>query len=172
MAFRKPDKNGVRLQTEENMMTTQPEFDIEAAHKYFAANCFNKAWDLIDKARRSEEEDEQMLQMNQASLYHWLQRKDCNPVNLSVGYWQTSRIYALLGRPDEAVKYGLLCLKYAKGQDPFYIGYAYEALARAEMMAGNTDKAREHLARAKEAAGAEPDEDNRKMLIADLQSIA
>ena len=153
-------------------MTTEPEFDIEAAHKYFAANCLNKAWDLIDKAQRSEEENEQMLQMNQTSLYHWSQREDCNPLNMSVGYWQTSRIYALLGSSAEAVKYGHLCLKYAEGQEPFFIGYAYEALARAELVGGNSDKASEYLAKAKEAAGAEPDEDNRKMLVADLRSIA
>jgi hypothetical protein len=29
---------------------SEPDFDIAAAHKYFAASCFNRAWDLIDKA--------------------------------------------------------------------------------------------------------------------------
>jgi hypothetical protein len=30
-------------------------FDAAAAHKYFAAHCFNSAWDLIEKKNRTAE---------------------------------------------------------------------------------------------------------------------
>ena len=33
-------------------MSEQPGFDLQAAHRYFSAACFNQAWDLIDKADR------------------------------------------------------------------------------------------------------------------------
>ena len=83
-------------------MAQKPDFDLTAAHRYFAAECFNRAWDLIDKPVRTPEEDQDMIHLNQASLYHWSQREDCTNRNLSVGNWQASRIYALLGQADNA----------------------------------------------------------------------
>src|SRR5512139_3729833 len=119
-------------------MTGPPEFDLSAAHRYFSAECFNHAWDLIEKTERTEEEDEEMLRLSLASTWHWTQRQDCTSTNLSLGYWQTARIYALLGQVENARRYGGLCLKASQAEDaePFTLGYAYEALARAEMVAG------------------------------------
>lgn len=51
-----------------------PAFDAEAAHKYFAAHCFNRAWDLMEKKERTAEDDRLMFALNQASIYRWLQR--------------------------------------------------------------------------------------------------
>ncbi|MBW6493806.1 MAG: hypothetical protein K0B16_04495 [Burkholderiaceae bacterium] len=34
-------------------MAKTPEFDLAAAHRYFAAHCFNSAWELIGKTDRS-----------------------------------------------------------------------------------------------------------------------
>ena len=126
-------------------MAKTPEFDLGAAHRYFAAECFNRAWDLIDKHDRTPEEDEDMIRLNQASLYHWSQREDCTNRNLSVGYWQASRICALLGQADNARRYGELCLRYSQDEEAFYLGYAYEALARAESVAGQGEKAAKYL---------------------------
>jgi len=41
-------------------MPNEPSFDVTAAHKYFAVNCFNSAWGLIEKKDRTAEDDEQM----------------------------------------------------------------------------------------------------------------
>jgi tetratricopeptide (TPR) repeat protein len=154
-------------------MTNQPEFDLNAAHKYFAVECFNRAWDLIDKPDRTAEEDEAMIRSSLASIWHWTQRKDCTATNLSVGYWQTSRIYALLGQADNARRYGQLCLDVSQGDEilPFYLGYAHEALARAESVAGNREKMEEYLREARRVADTVPDPDGRKYLLDDLASI-
>lgn len=111
-------------------MPTAPTFDLAAAHEYFAADCFNKAWDLIEKSDRTLEEDLLMVALSQASLFHWLNRSDCTSKNLSVGFWQASRIEALLGRANEARRHADTSLRYSQSLEPFYIGYAYEALAR------------------------------------------
>ncbi len=91
-------------------MTGTPDFDLDAAHRYFSAHCFNAAWDLLDKQERTPEENEQMIRLCLASAWHWTQRADCTPTNLSVGYWQASRIYAVLGQGDNARRYGQMCL--------------------------------------------------------------
>ncbi len=154
-------------------MSKKIEFDQKAAHKYFSAHCFNKAWDLIDKNDRTPEEDEEMIRLSLASQYHWSQRDDRSDTSTSIGFWQTSRIYALLGQVDNAKRYGQLCLEASQGKDvpPFYLGYAYEALARAEAVGGNEEEMESHLNRAKNTAKEIKEADEKNMLLEDLKTI-
>ena len=152
-------------------MTEKQEFDRAAAHQYFSADCFNQAWELIDKADRTPEEDQQMIRLSQASMWHWTQREDCTDKNMSIGYWQASRIYALLEQPANAREYGQLALNTSKEQAPFYQGFAHEALARAEWVAGNREKAEEHLRQARLLVDEIEDPDDKKILDADLETI-
>ncbi|MBN2146754.1 MAG: hypothetical protein JW726_05165 [Anaerolineales bacterium] len=152
-------------------MVKQTHFDPQPAHRYFAADCFNKTWDLIDKPQRTSQDEEQMLSLAFASLYHWGQRADCTPQNLSVGNWQVSRVFALLGQADNARRFAQRCLEYSQGEPPFYIAYAYEALARAEHLAGNHLKFTEYFNQALSITGTVPDLEARKMLENDLNSL-
>lgn len=150
-------------------MAKKPEFDLQSAHKYFSAHCFNAAWDLIEKKDRTEDEDDQMIRLAQASMWHWLQREDRVDRNLSVGYWQLSRVHFLAGRIEQARKYGRISLEYARNEGPFYKGYAYEALARA---AAEKSKTMEYLDEARKLASQIDDSEERKMLVGDLDSIS
>jgi hypothetical protein len=154
-------------------MTKKPDFDLAAAHKYFSVDCFNKTWDYIDKPVRTTSEGDAMLHLSLASLWHWTQREDCTDTNLSVGYWQVSRVFALLQQADNARHYGELCLEASqkKGVQPFYLGYAYEALARAEQVAGNLDKMENFLVQAHQTAALISDAEEKKMLVQDLATI-
>jgi len=96
-------------------MAQEPVFDLKVAHAYFSAHCFNSTWDLLDKKERSAAEDQDMILRSMASLWHWTQRPDATNTNRSVGYWQVSRVYAVLGRADEARRYGELSLHEARG---------------------------------------------------------
>ena len=148
-----------------------PEFDSATAHRHFSAHCFNAAWEHIDKPERTSEETEEMIQCALASLWHWSQREDCTPTNLSIGYWQAARVYALAGEPTNARKYAQLCLDITPEDDPFCLGYAHEALARAELLSGNAAAAKEHLTKAAELARQIESAENRKLLEDDLQAI-
>jgi len=154
-------------------MAKTTDFDVKTAHRFFAADCFNKAWDLLDKKTRSAMEDETMVWLSMTSLWHWTQREDCTSQNLSIGYWQISRVYAVIGQADNAKRYGLLCLEasQAVGVLPFYKGYAYEALARAEMAARHPEKMSEYLNKAREVAEILPDPEEKKQLLDDLATI-
>ena len=152
-------------------MNKKPDFDVEAAHRYFAAHCFNTAWDLMEKADRTPEEDRQMVALNHASLYHWSQRPDCDSKRLSIGYWQASRIHALLGNAQEARRYAEVCLGYSRDLEPFYLGYAYEALTRAEKVGGNASAAAGHLAKARSLLEQVKDKEDRELLSKDLASF-
>ncbi len=154
-------------------MPKKQDFDINAAHRHFSAHCFNEAWSLIDKPKRTPEEDEEMIRLSLASLWHWTQRKDCTKENQSIGHWQTSRIYAMLGQAENARRYGELSMSFSKGDDvpPFCLAYAHEALARAESIAGNRTKMAGHLRAARQVAETIKDEGTKKQLLADLKTI-
>jgi len=147
------------------------ELDLPAAHRYFSVVCFNRAWDLIDKPARTADEDEEMLRLGMASLWHWSQRADCTPTNLSIGLWQVSRIFALLGQAHNALSYARRCLEISQAIEPVYLGYAYEALARAEAIAGNRAESEGYLAEARRAAERVMEEEERTQLLEDLKTI-
>jgi hypothetical protein len=152
-------------------MAEQLQFDLTAAHKFFSADNFNKTWEYIEKKDRSQADDLNMLHAAIASLWHWSQREDATPKNLSVGYWQVSRVFSLIGQPDNARAYGLLSLRHAESLEPFFKGYAYESLARAEMIANNRVAMKHYLEKANEMAGQVTDEEDRELLSRDLETI-
>jgi hypothetical protein len=63
-----------------------------------------------------------MVALNQASLFHWSQRADNSDKHRSIGYWQASRIQALLGNSEEARRYGEICLSYSRELEPSTLG--------------------------------------------------
>jgi hypothetical protein len=152
-------------------MTDKFQFDITAAHKFFSTDNFNKTWEFIEKKDRSHEDNLTMLHTAMASLWHWTQREDVTSVNLSVGYWQVSRVFCLIGQADLARTYGRMSLKHAETLLPFYKGYACETLARAEMLANNRVIMLEYLNRARELANQIKEEEDRQLLLKDLDTI-
>lgn len=153
-------------------MTSSPPFDLAVAHKYFAAQCFNLTWDLLDQPERSDADNRRMEALAMASLCHWIHREDCTSKSLSIGYWQVSRVQAILKNASEARRFSLLSLEFAKDEAPFYRGYAYEALARAARVAGDHAAAEQHLAMAHAEALQVTDLQERDALLADLKSLA
>lgn len=154
-------------------MSDKPTFDVEAAHRYFSAECFNRAWDLIDQEERTSAEEDEMLNLSLASLWHWTQRPDCSVKELSLGYWQVSRIYAITGRPENATWYAERCLEVTEDSElpSFYLGYAYEALARAAMAGRNKPQAAEYIAHARALAAREENDEDKQLLLDDLATI-
>jgi hypothetical protein len=155
-------------------MAKPADIEITAAHRFFSADCFNRAWDLIDKSERSPEEDELMLELCLSSIWHWRQREDFNATNLSIGYWQAARIFTVLNQLENARRYGMMCLETsrAEGAPPFYCGYAYEALARIESKAGNPGKAKEYIQLARRMAAQVTDLQEKQQLEDDLDTIS
>jgi hypothetical protein len=122
---------------------------------------------------RTEKENDAMLQLCLSSLWHWTQREDCTSTNLSIGYWQVSRVYALMRQVDNARYYGERCLEasLAEGVEAYYRGVAFEALARAEAVAGNQDRMENYLLQAHLIADTLADPEEKKMLLSDLATI-
>ena len=151
-------------------MSKASDVDLAAAHKYFSAYCFNAAWDLMENNDRTARDDQLMVALSFASIFHWSNRSDCADKNLSIGYWQASRVQALIDNPREAARLGA----YSGKLPPFFLAYAHEALARAHMMAGDHVEAERHLRAARDLLHLiEGDlKGDRARLEADLEQIA
>lgn len=149
-------------------------FDEQAGHKHFAASCFNGTWDLLDQGSRTDEETEVMIDRAHASRLHWRHRDDESPKTQSVSAWQISRVYAVAGRPDEALRYGTNALDIARigGAGEFYVAYGHEAVARAAASLGDSEAASLHLSAARELLQAISDDERRTAVESDLDSIS
>jgi len=146
---------------------------IQRMHRRFSAECFNDCWTLIDKTDRSPRDVEDMILCSSASMWHWKKRTDCKPLNMSIGYGQLSRVYALAGQYDMAKLFGRSCLKAAiDGKTPpFYLGYAHEALTRAEIGLRNFHAAASHLEKAQAQLARVTDTKEKGWLKADLDAL-
>ncbi len=147
--------------------------DQDAAHRFFAASFFNRAWELLDKGDRTSAEAETMIDLAHASRLHWRHRDDRSPVTESVSAWQLSRAYSVADRPHEALRHGTEALDIAvEGKaGAFYAAYGHEAVARAAVALGDGDTSEMHLVAARDLLSAIDSPDEREALAADLDSI-
>jgi DNA-binding transcriptional MerR regulator len=138
-----------------------------------AADCFNKAWTLMEKQDRTREDDDEMVHCAHASTYHWDQVGTA--ANRARGEWQCSRVYAILRRTEPALHHARRCLQLVEAtpaeMEEFDLPAAYEALARAHSVAGDVDESRRYVELGREAAAKIVDEDDRNLIEADLATI-
>jgi tetratricopeptide (TPR) repeat protein len=143
------------------------------SHKQIASQCFNRVWDFLDLQVRTKEEEEQMIHLAHTSFWHWTQVEGHTSTNLSIGYWQIARVYAVVGNGEQSQFFAERCVEVSLESDipPFYIGYGYEALARAYMVLGQTEKALDNFKKALSYAEEVVVEDSKYMLLKDLDEI-
>ena len=144
--------------------------DTINAHMNFSTTCFNDAWELLDRANRSEDDNQRMIHLAHASLYHWLQRPDVTDQNIAIGYWLLARVYATLRQPVPAFINAEQALRYSENLPAFYQAYAHEALARAAAISGDRQRLKAHMNLAKEYL-LQLDESDRNQLLDDLATI-
>jgi hypothetical protein len=148
--------------------------NVQAAHRHFSAGCFNEVWRLMEFKQRTSAQNDELKAAAFASLWHWLKRDDCDPKNLVVGYWMLSRVHAVLGESRLAIEFAKTSVEKSVQLSQFYIGYAYEALARAHILdAGDapSPEAAEAIALAREHTALLPDAEGKRLLLADLDAL-
>ncbi|WP_197489774.1 VOC family protein [Rossellomorea aquimaris] len=146
---------------------------VPYSHKQLAVYCFNQVWEFLDKRELTDADKEEMVHLCHTSLWHWNQVENHTSQNLSVGYWQLSRVYSVVGNGEQALIYGQKCLTVSTNEnlEPFYVAYAYEALARATMNMMHTEKAKGFLELAKKYKKIVEDIESRNLLEVDLKDI-
>ena len=141
--------------------------------RQLAVDLFNHAWTLLRLPERTPEQDDELIHAAHASRHHW--GEVGNAANLARGEWQLSRVYATLGRAEPALHHARRCLAYCEANadeiDDWDLPFAYEALARAHRVNGETDEAAGCAARARELAARIADPADRELLESDLATV-
>jgi tetratricopeptide (TPR) repeat protein len=140
-------------------------------HRQVGVDLFNEVWRLME----TRENDERMLHAAHASAYHWSEAPECEPKNRARSEWQVSRVYTVLGRAEPALHHAERCLEICEANadniEDWDLPFAYEALARAGLVAGEEEEARRCEQRAAELAENIADPEDRDHLLEALATL-
>src|SRR6185295_17914133 len=135
---------------------TEAPFDVQQAHRWFAIEFNNLAWDLVELPARSVDEVDRMIHAAHAACLHWLQAG--NLLNHLRAQCLLATAYAKAGRGEFAVEHAQKCLSLSQQagdqQTAFDWATAHGCAANAYACAGKMTEARSHHQRA--LAAAEP----------------
>ena len=137
-----------------------------------AVELFNHVWTLLVLPERTPEQDDEMIHAAHASRAHW--GEVGTRANLARGEWQVSRVYTVLGRSEPAVHHAHRCLAYVEegeGVEDWDLPFAFEALARAQAVAGDVGESLRYETLAREAGEGISDDEDRDHLLSELATL-
>lgn len=144
-------------------------------HRQLGVDLYNSSWALMEKAERTPEEDDELLHHVHASMYHWLRAPECEPKHRARGEWLCSRAYSVLGRAEPALHHAQRCLaiceQHADNVEDWDPAFAYEALARANGIAGKEDEARRYEETGRGLAEQIEDMEDREIVLKDYATL-
>jgi hypothetical protein len=106
-------------------------------HRRTAGETFNRCWELLEKANRTDEDNRELLTLAFVSRYHW----SCVGAEeqMIMGDWMVSRAAAAIGEAHLAVRFAQRAYDRAQEADvPDWLGASVcEGLARAHVANGD-----------------------------------
>jgi hypothetical protein len=88
---------------------SEPPFDLAKAHRWFAVELNNLAWELYELPARTADETERMIDAAHASVHHW--RQVGTLLNALRGQVLLTSVYAAAGYAESAVRHGYSALE-------------------------------------------------------------
>lgn len=136
-------------------MPNDPPFDLKVASKWFAIECNNQAWDLLEKPKRTPAEDIGMVHMAHASCFHWMQVGAA--LNQVRALCLIANAHAAAGDAQAAVRYSDVVLELAEAHRTELAdwdwAFLFDAAARAQAVTGNMTSAGLWREKARSAGG-------------------
>jgi hypothetical protein len=140
-------------------------------HRQLGVDLYNDVWRLLE----SREDDDRLVHQAHASAYHWLHAPECEPKNRARSEWLCSRVYAVLGRAEPALHHAQRCFEIceecADNVEDWDLAFAYEALARANRVAGHEEEARRYERRGRELAEQIADPEDKEIVLKDYATL-
>ena len=145
-----------------------------ATQRQLGVDLYNSTWVLLEKADRTPAETDEMIHRAHASRWHWA--RVGADVNLARGEWLCSRVYATLGRGEPALWHARRCVEInealpAEARESWDLPAAYEAMARASLVAGDSASGALWKAKATTALADISDADDRMPIEQDLATL-
>ena len=141
-------------------------------HQFMGVELNMQTWNLLEKKDRDEKDNKRMIYFAKASLYHWRQSSNYQPLNEQRGQWLISHVFAVLNRGDEALAHANTCMDITINESlkDFDLGYAYESKARAYASLGQPAKMNKCFLNAKASGDKIIKDEDRKFFFSDLHS--
>ena len=148
-------------------MATDPEVPV-SEHAEWGRRANQRVWELLGDGKPAEETIDELIHAVHASQWHW--SHGGGSLEAQRAEWLLSHVYAVLGNAPAALRHAQRCLKIteAEGYEDFDRAYAFEAMARAYTVSGDTTNANTWRARAVEAGTLIADDEDRKIFESDL----
>jgi hypothetical protein len=145
--------------------------EVDEWHRRFGAALFNRTWELIDAADRSDDHNAEMLLTAAASRWHW--GRVGGPEETASGDWQVAHVASLIGYSDLAVAFAHrnVSTALAEGWDGWRLASAHEGMARALAAAGDATGRAEHITLARAALEREDDAEDRGLIASQIESV-
>ncbi len=128
------------------MTDNQPPFDLNRAHRWFAVELNNLAWDVVEADSRTPDEMELMIHAAHGACYHWLQVG--NILNHQRAQNLLAHAYLTAGEVNAALRHALKCLAIGEQagdlQETFDIVTKHGIAALAFNLAQQHEQANEH----------------------------
>lgn len=137
-------------------------------HHQMGVDYFNQSWDILLKEERARADEDLLINMVHASLFHWRQLNQ--PVNILRGEWMIAHVYTLLGHKEAALYHAQNTLRWAEETNAadWDLAYAYEAMARAQALNGNREEFAKYYELTAKAGDDIKEEGDRKQFDADF----
>lgn len=130
-------------------------FDVAWAHRWFAIEFNNRAWDLFETDGRSAEETQEMIHAAHAAAIHW--QAVGTPLNTQRAENLLATVYCAAQKPEPALRHAQRCLalseQNAAEEPPFDRAIALGCAAHAHKLAGDANEAERLITLAQAAAG-------------------
>lgn len=140
-------------------------------HRALGVELFNTTWELLEGGAAPDD----VVDTAHASAFHWSRAAGATTANRARSQWLCSHVYAVLGRAEPALHHAERCLELVHSapeeMEEFDLPSAYEALARAQAVAGNSQEARRFLELGRIEAAAIVDAEEREHMETQLASI-
>jgi hypothetical protein len=123
---------------------TAPPFDVKLAHRWFAVELNNLAWDVVETEVISPPDVERMIHAAHAACFHWLEVGD--GLNHLRAQCLLATAYAKAGLAESAVRHAERCLSLSAEagtrQTAFDQATSHACAAAAYKLAGRLSDAR------------------------------
>jgi tetratricopeptide (TPR) repeat protein len=112
-------------------------------HRSQAVTAHQEAWELLDRADRSRDEDAELVADAFASAYHWARANGRTAANAARGDYLIAKALLAVGRPEAALDWADRCLQACRdhGLVDFDLAYALEVRARSLWALDRTEEA-------------------------------
>lgn len=164
-------ETGAPMPAVDDQVTDVPDVDGEW-HRSQGIAANNSVWELLDGRELTPESADELLARAYAASYHWARAVRRGPINAARAAYMIAKAHTVLGQADMALhwtdRYAALLAVAGDDAADFDHAYGHEARARALACAGRLEPAAAERALA--VAHPIADDEDRKILEADLES--